>query len=166
MKRILVSILVLAALLSSCLALASCDFKQELSNIGSAIKEGSVYDYAIVSFPTGYTKKVELKSYLLDLNNTGLMYVYGRDGSGYMLAPENCMLVNDPNVDINARSSLFDTYKIDYDKVIIKSPNGEIITIEKPGQESIGSIFDLYMDENGTHYYADKRNTIVEFFYE
>lgn len=165
MKRIIIFVLVLT-MLTACLALTACDLKQEISNIGNSIKEGSKYDYAVISFPTGYTKKIELNAFLIDTNNTGLMYVYGKDGTGYILSSENCMLINDPNVDINAKSVIFETYKIDYSKVVIKSPEGEIITIDKPGQESVSSIFDLYVDENGVHYYADDRNTIIEFNYE
>ena len=122
MKRIFALILVLSLTLASALLLSSCDLSAGIDDIANTMKDIGAYDYAIVSFPDGFSKKVELKAYLLDTTSANLIYVYGRDGKGYIASQENCMLISDPGVDFNAKSAVFDSYKIDYEKIIIKSP--------------------------------------------
>ena len=166
MKKIFAMFLVLSIAIASAFALSSCDIAQEIDDITNTMNDIGAYDYAVVSFPDGFTTRIDLQAYLLDTTNAGLIYVYGRDGKGYIASQENCMLISDPTVDFNAKSAVFDSFKIDYERIMIKSPDGEIITLEKPGEETITSFMDLYTDENGVRYYADNRNIIIEFSYD
>jgi hypothetical protein len=153
MKKIISIILALSLILAFALTLTSCG-------------ENITYDYALIYFHDGSSIKVELEAVLINGQQPNVYHIYGTDGVGYVVGSENCILVNDPDVDIN-KSTLSGTvkFKMTYEETIIRKPDGEIISIKFEEGKSSGVNSYLHSDDGFT-YYTDPNNYWVKFTFE
>ena len=86
------------------------------------------------------------------------------DGVVYYTGLENCVLVDDPDVDINAitLTNLSDVINKGFTDAFIRLPDGEVleIRVESTGLLLSGGIIRVH-DTDGNKYYVDTDNIIM-----
>ena len=122
-----------------------------------------LYDYALVYLPDGTEVRVDLAYLSIDFQSYDRYTLYGTDGTGYLVGRENCILVNDPDIDTNV-GTLSGTFKLNIKptEAIIRKPNGEIIEVACGEDNNI--LTDL-VDESGKRYTTDSNNCWIKFTY-
>lgn len=153
------------------LSLIGCDslnaVGDKLSGVGDKVGEGIdnvyAYDYAYVSDFQGNRIKVELDWYGVNLEHKYYMFK-STDDVVYYTGLENCVLVDDPDVDINAitLTNLSDVINKGFTDAFIRLPDGEVleIRVESTGLLLSGGIIRVH-DTDGNKYYVDTDNIIM-----
>jgi hypothetical protein len=85
MKKIIVLVLVIVVMCTG--ALVACGNRQMFDTVRT-------FDYAIVAFPDGTSKTIELKSWR-DYDDGDQLQITAKDGTVYLVHAMNCVLVNE-----------------------------------------------------------------------
>lgn len=83
MKRIIAALLIVAALIFT---LCACNYQM--------VDLVYAYDYAIISYGDGTTKKVEIQSWR-DYEDSEQIQITAKDGTTYLVNSMNCVLVKE-----------------------------------------------------------------------
>ena len=155
MKKTLSVLLIIGILLICVFAYTSCSVRP------------FKYDYAVIYFHDGSNIKVELDSLYINTQNYDNAYViFGSDGTGYLVGDENCILIDEADVDINA-SILSGSIgkKIQYREAVIKKPDGEIVVFDLDDGEN-DAFNDDFSNLEGDYYRTSMNNLWIKFTYE
>ena len=163
MKKVIIVVLVLAAIVGA-VAYFAPNLIDKVKNNGKNAIEKMQYDYAVITAPDGSVIKVEIESWGTDGSSPAARYfVFGKDGTGYMVGVRNCTFINDPNVDIDA-VSFTGTKKLNYSYVeaMIKESDESIITITD--FEDVNAAINVIplKDANGVIYSPHPDNVLIK----
>ena len=89
MKRIIATISALALILTIAVLCCSCEYNMDTFDTNYA------FDRAIVEFPGGEVKTLEIKSWT-DYEDGEQIQITTPDGTIYLVSSFNCILINDP----------------------------------------------------------------------
>lgn len=163
MKKLIVIILVLAVVVGGVIMIAP-GIVDKVKNNGKNAIESMQYDYAVITAPDGSVIKVEIESWGSDGGSPAARYfVFGKDGTGYMVGVRNCTFINDPNVDIDA-VSFTGTKKLNYSYVeaMIKESDESIITITDFEDVNAATNVIPLKDANGVIYSPHPDNVLIK----
>lgn len=165
MKKILFCTVIIAILICQLMLLSSCDgFANRLADNAQNTVTSMKHDYALINAPDGTSIKVELKSWGSDgATPTAKYYIFGTDGTGYIVGVRNCTFINDPNVNIDVTSfSGLTNMNYSYTEAMIKLSDGEIITLNDFEDVNAASNVILLEDEDGVIYTPHPDNVLIK----
>ena len=169
--------------------LSSCDqAKDFVDNVTENYQKLYTYDYAIIAMPDGTTLKIELAGYCMGNKTVGnnidytndsfsydagatayydTYYLYGKDGTGYVVSQRNCVLIQDPSVNIDAKMvSYAKTHK--YNEATVKNLDGTFSVYKNPkftdGTPTYSTV--TIETEDGIRYSIHADNVWITFTYE
>lgn len=162
MKKIILIIATVSIILS-CFFAVGCD---QISNIGD--KAGDIYDefaafdYAYISTLDGEYIKIELNWYGF-YHEAGFIILESKDGKVYLTDEKNCTLVDETDVDINARVKVSMTNFIDqvFNRAIISMTDGELLDIEIESTYINAYSVVRIVTKDGAKYYVSYDNVIL-----
>ena len=173
MRRIIAFFAILLVLSVSLLSFISCG--EKIEEFKDSITEAAKYDYAIIDMLDGTKVQVELVGYAMIpvsspvITGNGVEYIgyyyqiFGKDGVGYIVDSTNCVLVNEPDVAIEAGSKN-STTKYTCTEVIMRMPGNEMLTIAGDDIE-VANTNPVVKEKNGKIYHPDSKNIVIKFAY-
>ena len=88
----------------------------------------------------------------------------GTDGTKYYTGTENCVFIDDPDVDINAKTinSFSDIFDGGFTNTFVRLPSGEVLELGKTVTGSLVTYGRVRLtDQNGFKYYVDNDNLLL-----
>ena len=178
MKKIVTLCVLLAMLICSLVALSACDkVKIELAEFSYVGGDKSIQcDYAIIEMLDGTSLRLDLEGFqYVSMANkfTGgqvaMDYVdyqyrlYGKDGIGYIVSSRNCILVDDPELQVNLTTADTDWDNYSCSEAYVRFPGNEIVMLDS--SEIDTAVLTYIRDKNGKAYISDPEDMIIKFTY-
>ena len=163
MKKVIIVVLVLAAIVGA-VAYFAPNLIDRVKDNGKNAIEKFKYDYAVITAPDGSTFTVELESWGTDGSSPISRYfVFGKDGTGYIVGVRNCTFINDPDVytDVVAFTGV---KKLNYSYVeaMIKVSNDSIINITEFEDINAATNVVPLRDADGNIYNPHSDNVLIK----
>jgi hypothetical protein len=163
MKKVIIVVLVLAAIVGA-VAYFAPNLIDRVKDNGKKALEKAQHDYAVITAPDGSTFTVELESWGADGSTpTARYFVFGKDGTGYIVGARNCTFINDPNVNIDA-IAFTGSKKLNYSYVeaMIKVSNDSIINITEFEDINAATNVIPLRDADGNIYNPHSDNVLIK----